>query len=147
MQIGALLSDPPEFPTLRAFGNDNNPAPLAIVPGLAGVGRRVVLTAGNEFLSWDNGSGVAGLAVSPYLYALNGQADSEGPVNYDIYAAFNRVIDGNYRIGAGVGEVTICLRSAAEPSCFPSAVPEAGTLVLLGVGLVVLAAWGRRKTN
>jgi hypothetical protein len=147
MQIGALLSDPPEFPTLRAFGNDNNPATLAIVPGLAAMGRTVVLTAGNEFLSWDNGSGVAGLAVSPYLYALNGQADSEGPVNYDIYAAFNRVIDGNYRIGAGVGEVTICLRSAADPSCFPSAVPEPPAFLLTGVGLVVLAIWGRRKLS
>jgi hypothetical protein len=67
MQIGALLSNSPEFPTLRAFGNDNNPATLAIVASLAALGRTVVLTAGDQFLSCHNGSGVAGLAVSPYL--------------------------------------------------------------------------------
>jgi len=30
-------------------------------------------------------------------------------VNYDIFAAFNRVIDGNYRSGTGARQVTIRL--------------------------------------
>jgi hypothetical protein len=45
----------------------------------------------------------------PYLFALNGQPDEEGPVNYDIFAAFNRVIDGDYRNGTGVDFVVIRL--------------------------------------
>ena len=47
--------------------------------------------------------------VNEYLYALNGQEDFEGPVNYDIFAAFNRVIDGTYRNGTGVDYVVITL--------------------------------------
>lgn len=147
MQIGALLTDPADFPTLRAFGNDDifpSPPTLVIVPGFAALGRSILLTVGDEFLSWDNGFGAAGLTVSPFLYALNGQADSEGPVNYDIYAAFNRVINTNSRIGAGVGEVTICLRSASEPPCFPSAVPGPATLAMLLVGLGALRVGCRR---
>jgi hypothetical protein len=46
----------------------------------------------------------------PYLYALAGQPDWEGEVNYDIYAAFNRVIDGPYRRGRGVSKVVIILK-------------------------------------
>lgn len=45
------------------------------------------------------------------LYALAGQPDSEGPVNYDIYAAFNRVISpqNTDRVGTGVSKVTVTL--------------------------------------
>ena len=63
---------------------------------------------------------------SPYLFALAGQPDSEGPVNYDIDAAFNKVIAGDYRFGTGVGQVTVTLSSV---------VPEPSSLVLLGLGL------------
>ena len=46
---------------------------------------------------------------SVWMYALQGEADSEGSMNYDIYAAFNRVIDNNWRCGAGVSKVSVCL--------------------------------------
>ncbi len=138
MQIGALLSDPSNYLTLQAFGNDNAPPAnkvLAIVPGFSDIGRTIILTVGNDFLSWDNGNGVAGLSVSPFLYALNGQPDSEGLVNYDIYAAFNRVVGNNSRIGSGVSEVEVCLRSSADSPCFASAIPEPSTLPLSILGL------------
>lgn len=38
----------------------------------------------------------------PYSFALDGRADSEGPVNYTIYLGINRVVDGDYRSGSGV---------------------------------------------
>jgi hypothetical protein len=132
MQIGTVVSAPFAFSRLEAFGNDSNPAALATVVGLAGIGRDVILDVGNEYLSWDNGLGTAGSVSSPYLYALNGQTDSEGPVNYNIYASFNRVIDGNYRIGSGVGEVTVTLSSSPFP------VPEPGTLSMLLIGFGLL---------
>ena len=72
-------------------------------------GSIVNLTVQDQFLAWNNNSGVSGSLASPYLYSLNGQADTEEPVNYDILAAFNRVIAGNYRSGSGVGEATIRL--------------------------------------
>ncbi len=69
----------------------------------------VKLTVANEFLGWDNHHGIVGSLNSPFLYALDGQADDEGSVNYDIFAAFNRVIAGNYRLGSGVSEVKVTL--------------------------------------
>ncbi|MCB0074024.1 MAG: VWA domain-containing protein, partial [Caldilineaceae bacterium] len=45
---------------------------------------------------------------SPYLFALDGQSDREGPVNFDIYATFNRNITGD-RLGVGVRNVTVTL--------------------------------------
>ena len=46
------------------------------------------------------------------LFALNGQPDSEGAVNYDIYIGLNRVIDAlSYpdRIGSGLSKVILTL--------------------------------------
>lgn len=45
------------------------------------------------------------------LYALNGEPDSyhSGTPNWDIFASFNRVINGTYRSGSGVTRVTITL--------------------------------------
>jgi hypothetical protein len=53
---------------------------------------------------------------SPYLYALAGQQDWEGSVNYDIYAGFNRVIRSPYRRGRGVSKVTIMLKPGPAAS-------------------------------
>ena len=69
----------------------------------------------NEFTSWNNNNGVSGSLTSPYLFALNGQADNDGPINYDVFAAFNRVVDGNYRNGEGLSAVTIRLSTVPEP--------------------------------
>ena len=78
------------------------------------------LTISNEFIAWDNGAGVSGSESSSFLFALDGQSDSEGPVNYDIFAAFNRAVASASRIGSGVGEVTVCLRDLEEAGCFES---------------------------
>ncbi|MCI5195555.1 MAG: hypothetical protein D3919_04855 [Candidatus Electrothrix sp. AW5] len=47
---------------------------------------------------------------SEYLYALNGQVDTEGPENHTIYAAFNRVVGTAFRSGEGVSKVSITLK-------------------------------------
>lgn len=73
-------------------------------------GETLVLLTENERVAYRNKAfPISGDIRSSWLYALNGQPDTEGPVNYDIYAAFNRVVNGNYRIGSGVGKVTVCL--------------------------------------
>jgi hypothetical protein len=99
--------------------------------GFVDSGSLVILEISNERLDWDNHSGEAGNLVSPYLYALNGQPDTEGPVNYDIYAAFNRVItfDGcppEMRRGSGVTHVTVTLRSEPTAITLLSFTAQAG---------------------
>ena len=70
----------------------------------------MALTVSNERIRYKSQHfPISGEIRSPWLYALNGQPDTEGPVNYDIFASFNRVIAGNYRSGSGVGEVKVCL--------------------------------------
>ncbi len=44
--------------------------------------------------------------TGPELFALNGQKDAEGPVNYDIYAGFNTVVSGG-RTGTGLTRVKV----------------------------------------
>jgi hypothetical protein len=141
LQIGALMGSPAsEYQRFQVLGNDNTPPGQKVQADVAGLGTQahdVYLTIGNEYAAWNAGPGLQGSVTSPYLYALNGQADSEGPVNYDIYAAFNRVISGpGDRLGSGVGLVTVCLSDDA--SCF-NAVPSPGTLSLAMLGLLGLA--------
>ena len=38
----------------------------------------------------------------------NGQPERDGSTNYDLYAAFNRTIDGS-QIGSGVSQVVVTL--------------------------------------
>lgn len=71
-------------------------------------GKYLSFTVGNNYLNW-NMDNTDHSIHSPYLYALSGQADKQGPVNYDIYAAFNRVISGTHRTGTGAEMVTINL--------------------------------------
>ena len=95
---------------LVVHGNDDIPSslnPLANVSDFVTQPSEIEFKVSNEYLAWNNNNGILGDVESPYLYALNGQADSEGPVNYDIYAAFNRVISSTSRIGSGVSKVTI----------------------------------------
>jgi hypothetical protein len=96
--------------TMTALGRDATPPPknLVDVPSFVANGRTVIIEVSNNFVGWSSLNG-SGTLNSIYLYALNGQADSEGPVNYDIYAAFNRVISDTSRTGTGVGSVTIDL--------------------------------------
>ena len=107
--------------TLSVFSNDTIGPPevnrlLVRLPGFASEDSTVNFEVSDQFLGWDNNSDTSGNLNSPFLYALNGQPDSEGPINYDIFAAFNRVIAGSAsspsagRIGSGVDKVTITLR-------------------------------------
>lgn len=119
---------------LFVFGKDGTPTPgglLAQAPNFVGSSTTTAtFTVRNEFVSWDDHQGVSESLSSPYLFALAGQPDSEGPVNYDIYAAFNRVIAGPYRFGTGVGSVTVALIPVPEPP----ALMLGGTSVLAGLG-------------
>ncbi|CAL1525895.1 unnamed protein product [Lymnaea stagnalis] len=72
----------------------------------------LTLVAGDEHLVWiaDNDPTKTNYFSSPGWYALNGQSDHEGPVNYDLYLGINRVISGgNYdgRVGSGLCRVGI----------------------------------------
>ncbi len=106
--------------TLSVYANDTIGPPevnrlLVNLPGFASEDSTVNFEVSDQFLEWDNNSDTSGNLNSPFLYALNGQPDSEGPINYDIFAAFNRVIAGGTspsagRIGSGVDTVTITLR-------------------------------------
>ncbi|KAK6172094.1 hypothetical protein SNE40_018049 [Patella caerulea] len=57
----------------------------------------------NEELAW-RGQGESSYRgmKDESLFALKGQSDNQGPVNYDIYVGMNRVIGGNYRQGRGL---------------------------------------------
>jgi hypothetical protein len=99
--------------TMWAYGSPGG-GELAQVPNFAANGVTATFVVRNNFVSWDNSQGVSGSLSSPYLFALAGQPDSEGPVNYDIYAAFNKAVAGDYRFGTGVGQVTVTLSSSAD---------------------------------
>ena len=98
---------------LFVFGRDGSSGLIKRVPGLVGKGVVVTFTVSNGRVSWKNDRGASGDLSSPDLFALAGQPDREGPVNYDIYAAFNRAIAGPRRFGTGVSRVTVTLRSSS----------------------------------
>lgn len=65
----------------------------------------ILLKVGNGLFGWSETDQLR----SPYLYALNGQKDDEGSTNYEIYAAFNRVIGTDGRSGTGVTHIVVAL--------------------------------------
>jgi len=97
---------------LSVFGRDGTPRrnvlnlTSAVAPGAFSV------EVSNERLVWTGGD-----LNSEYLYALAGQPDFEGPVNYDVYAGFNRTIGNGSRRGSGLSSVTITLYG---PSIVPA---------------------------
>ncbi|MGB0386413.1 MAG: choice-of-anchor Q domain-containing protein, partial [Ardenticatenaceae bacterium] len=86
---------------------------LARVENAVSQGDIISLKVKDEYLKWHSPS-VSGDFDSPYLYTLNGQATLYGPVNYDIYAGFNRTIGSAARNGSGVSKVNISLCAKAE---------------------------------
>jgi hypothetical protein len=95
---------------LSVFGRDGTPTyPLYTVPNMGiGAGAVVNFEVADRNLCWRLLTYTC--LNSEWLYALNGQPDTEGPVNYDIYAAFNRVITGRTdRNGTGVSSVSVFL--------------------------------------
>lgn len=138
MQIGVTPTDPSISAALRndmiVYGNDyfHNGNPLLEVSDIVtannttSTAKLVSLVVSNQYLQWNNNNGVSGFMNSPFLYALAGQADGEGPVNYDIFAGFNRSIGSPDRWGTGVSEVTITL--------VPEPTTVIGSCLALGVG-------------
>ena len=69
---------------------------------------------GSTLASWScstPGPNATGEVSSKFLYALAGQADREGPVNHDVFLAFNRVVSSG-RFGTGVSRITLRVREA-----------------------------------
>ncbi|MDM8558970.1 hypothetical protein [Candidatus Parabeggiatoa sp. HSG14] len=107
--------------TLAVFGNDYIPSEettdgtrhILSVPEFTQVKEVVRFEVSDGYLAWLSAN-ITDELYSPYLYALNGQADNEGSSNYDIYAAFNRVISSSSRSGSGVSFVCIKLTSDNE---------------------------------
>lgn len=138
LNIGRVEGDVKD---LFIFGNDDSFPSNELgfvsnfVPGANSV---INFTVKNEFLAWNNNQGFSGSLNSPFLFALDGQPDSEGSINYDIFASFNRVISSRSRFGSGVSEVTVCLRSSSESSCFDSKpIPEpTSTVFFLALGTI-----------
>ena len=107
--------------TFSVYGNDSS-LPTETLDGhrkikdvsdLNLAGNTVSITISNNHLgySFPGSSTASGSIDGHYLYALASQEDTQGPVNNDIYAAFNRVVNGDYRNGTGVTSVTITLYS------------------------------------
>ncbi|KAL3884575.1 hypothetical protein ACJMK2_024707 [Sinanodonta woodiana] len=68
----------------------------------------VTIFIGNEFIRVSNNLGYVYELCSKCLFALNGQSDSQGPVNEDIFIGLNRIIDSSsYRDGTGVCSAVI----------------------------------------
>ncbi|MEB3882539.1 PEP-CTERM sorting domain-containing protein [Lyngbya sp. CCY1209] len=146
MHIGVPQSSSPSPASddMLVYGNDNfsGTSPLIQAFDLVKGGSTLSLTVSDNQLQWDDNSGNSGMLNSPYLYALDGQSDSQGPVNYDIFAAFNRSIGTIGRPGSGVSQVTITLQES------PESVPEPSTLLgLLGVGAVGVSSLLKSKNQ
>lgn len=98
---------------MSIFGDDFVPQSeekvLGKAAGLALPGTTVVFEVSNNQLTWKNDQGVTGQVDSPYLFNLKGQEDKEGKPNFEIFAAFNRVVDGAHRCGTGARRVRITL--------------------------------------
>jgi hypothetical protein len=96
--------------TLTVLGRDATPPPknLVDVTNFVANGQTVTFEVSNNFFSWSSPTAASSL-TSTFLFALNGQGDTEGPINYDIYAGFNRVIGDTTRTGTGAGLITIDL--------------------------------------
>lgn len=101
---------------LLIFGNDHTlprmtkdgHRQLRLVEGLVGAGTELVLTVRDESLEWaipalDRRDAL----LSPALFALGGQEDTEGPPNADVFVAANRCIAGDYRSGSGLVKLVL----------------------------------------
>ncbi|MCI3325470.1 hypothetical protein MQA28_25995 [Escherichia coli] len=65
----------------------------------------VTMNISNGLITAENGAGFIYID-SDKMFALNGQSDFEGPVNYDLYFGFNRVVTGG-RYGSGLCSASI----------------------------------------
>jgi hypothetical protein len=103
---------------LRIYGNDHTPAHetqdgnrlLHSFDDFVRQGETVAIEVAKERVGLNYGGGIE-IVASPYLFALDGQTDRTGQVNQEIYAAFNRTIDGSSN-GRGVSQVVVTLYPA-----------------------------------
>jgi len=70
-------------------------------------GRIKIEISNNKVYYYNYTTGVSRTWTSPYIFALNGQSDSEGSINYTLYAGINRVVGSTSRVGSGVATATI----------------------------------------
>lgn len=87
-------------------------APIVVLDGNQLITPLLTLEVANGSVRWATGN-TSGAIQSERLFAFNGQPDSEGPVNYDLYAAFNRTIGDRSRTGSGVFRVIVRLTRSA----------------------------------
>ncbi|HEY0738470.1 MAG TPA: hypothetical protein VGD69_26360 [Herpetosiphonaceae bacterium] len=98
--------------TLTLHGNQAiSGSSLYTTSGAASAGNTTRLEVFNQQLNVYVPGNPGGVGIgSIYTYALAGQYDSEGSVNYDIYAAFNRTVAYRAdRLGSGVTSVGVTL--------------------------------------
>lgn len=76
---------------------------------IASAGNKFTIEISDERVGWNNHAGIQGELNSKYLFTLNGQATTYGPVNYDIYAAFNRTVYAASRSGSGIRKIKLYL--------------------------------------
>ncbi|CAN5431450.1 hypothetical protein BH10CHL1_BH10CHL1_23500 [soil metagenome] len=93
--------------TTKASDTIDNVRQLKVLRNGVQAGATISLEVSNERLGLNTASGIEVLN-SPYLFALNGQADRRGSINYDIYASFNGTIAGE-ATGDGVTKVVVTL--------------------------------------
>lgn len=106
---------------LVIYGSDLTPRnlrPLAVVPAAARANQTITLEIAPQRVRWTDGTRAEEIQ-SRYLFALQGESDRDdygrAAPNYEIFAAFNRVIDSrSARAGSGVLSVTITLLPPAE---------------------------------
>ncbi|MCE7983505.1 MAG: VWA domain-containing protein [Caldilinea sp. CFX5] len=100
---------------LLVYGNDNTPIDqtgdgrrlLSRRNDAVRAGETISLEVSDQHLGISAAGGIE-VFDSPYLFALNGQPDREGEVNYSLYLGFNRSINGGHD-GTGVARVIITL--------------------------------------
>jgi len=109
--------------SMAVYGSDHYSTPGGLYASFSNVATTsypLVLDVQTEYLKWGVyvGSTVirspcSDTSLECALFALGYPSDqrweTEGQVNDDLYAAFNRVINGDYRSGSGVSRVIITL--------------------------------------
>ncbi|OQW92069.1 MAG: hypothetical protein BWK78_02775, partial [Thiotrichaceae bacterium IS1] len=118
--------------TLTGYDTQTINGGLALLnkPNIVTQGSTVSLEVSNERIGWNFATDKSELK-SKYLFTLNGQSTLYGPVDYDVYAAFNRVIESTRRTGVGASSVRVKLvqegiqeqEVTQEPSVPPLVLP------------------------
>ena len=106
------------FPTAGLYTNDGCKPYVNVLDTfsdvLAASVTKVTVWISNEHVRVQNDAGFDRRICSHCLWALNGQVDSQGTENEDIYLALNRVITTSNRYGVGICTVKL---SWDCPSC------------------------------